>query len=92
MEGWRTFLTQTVVMYHITYGVKGKAVRHLAKCLGCGGEDEEGEDRGQELEDVQLDGGDAGRRAARRSRYIAHVVGLSPGAMEPNASQQHSLV
>jgi len=31
----------------------------LAGCLGCGGEDEEGEDRGQELEDVQLDGGDA---------------------------------
>jgi hypothetical protein len=31
----------------------------LVMCLGCGGEEEEGEDRGQELEDVQLDGGDA---------------------------------
>jgi hypothetical protein len=36
----------------------------LVKCLGCGDEDEEGEDRGQELEDVQLDGGDAAPPAA----------------------------
>jgi hypothetical protein len=71
---------------------KWRRTSWVARCMGCGDEDEEGEDRGQELEDVQLDGGDAGRRAARRSRYIAHVVGLSPGAMEPNASQQHSLV
>jgi hypothetical protein len=36
----------------------------VARCIGCGDEDEEGEDRGQELEDVQLDGGDAAPPAA----------------------------
>jgi hypothetical protein len=36
----------------------------LVKCLGCRDEDEEGEGRGQELEDVQLDGGDAAPPAA----------------------------
>jgi hypothetical protein len=32
--------------------------------MGCGDEDEEREDRGQELEDIQLDGGDAAPPAA----------------------------
>jgi hypothetical protein len=36
----------------------------LARCLGCGGEEEEGEDHGQELDEVQLDGGDAAQPAA----------------------------
>ena len=36
----------------------------MARCMGCGDEDEEREDRGQELEDVQLDGGDAAPPAA----------------------------
>jgi hypothetical protein len=36
----------------------------LVRCLGCGDEDEEGEGRGQELEDIQLDGGDAAPPAA----------------------------
>jgi hypothetical protein len=36
----------------------------LARCLGCGDEDEEGEGRGQELEDIQLDGGDVAPPAA----------------------------
>jgi hypothetical protein len=64
----------------------------LARCLGCGDVDEEGEGSGQELEDVQLDGGDAAPPAARRSRNIADPLGLSEGAVESNASQQHSSV
>jgi len=47
--------------------------------------DEEGEGSGQELEDVQLDGGDAAPPAA-------DPLGLSEGAVESNASQQHSSV
>ncbi len=65
----------------------------MARCLGCGGEEEEeGEDCGQELEDVQLDGGDAMPPAGRRSRSGSDPLRLLKGAVEPDASQQHSSV
>ena len=62
----------------------------MARCLGCGSEEEEGEDRGQELEDIQLDGG-------RHAATPAAVPAVAPtlllkGAVEPYASQQHSSV
>ncbi len=37
----------------------------LTRCLSCGDEDEDGEGHGQELGDVQLDGGDAAPPAPR---------------------------
>jgi hypothetical protein len=45
----------------------------LVKCLGCGDEDEEGEDRGQELENVQLDGSDAAPPAAPVIHATAYI-------------------